>query len=1405
MDTLLTADIVVNSPRFRRKSSTFVDAIHDLPEKADLAPAQLYSTESGRLFHSGRIVIITVGLPARGKTHMSVALARYLRWLGVKTRIFHLGDYRRATIPFGEDIPEDYFFVNASASSVLLRQKIVKKCREDIYQFLNEENGQIAIYDAVNPLPSGRRSLANEFAKHDIETLFIESWCDDERIIEENVRRVKISSPDYVGWTSEDAVKHYLTRITARIPQFQTMEEKDLNYIKMINAGERLIVNNRSFGYLSNRIVFYLLNLHIKSRRTYFARAGVSSGASSYKADASLSELGEDYAKKMTECLVKHRESERQETINQEGADHVLKPLTIWTSTRRRTVETAKYLHESGYKVRQRSQLSQLNPGVCEKMSEKKIREEYPDEVAKHELDPYHHRYPRAESYHDLAVRLEPIILELEREQNDLLIIAHESVLRVLYGYLMACNAADIPFLEFPRDEIIEIIPESYQNEARRIHIPDLPKEIIPGSPEDIKIPVPPSGVSTPSIGGIGSPKDGLSTPQSGLRTPRYGTMRPWFDTNSHRKERGGEGDLRYGYGPRDCGSFERLTALIDKPVCTKNHYPIPPRRNNLFVSCVHATNSSSMVSITTDYISVGGNRHPAAADWDVRSGVLAFGADNNVALWDPADDSQRGVYSLLVGHGDKVTAVRFYTCPTTGATFLLTGSVDCTVRLWRAHSDDQRSFTHVCTLEGHTGSVNTLAVAPGANIVASGAADGTVRIWRLCAGESVYGELVETIPMKPRFFPLALALQSLQTDGKDGALVLAVSGTTNAIQILVAESTTNVPAFKLSAVLSGHEAWVRSLSFTQDKQSKEGDFLLASSSQDKYIRLWRLHRGELSQSISEDEDAILGGMEPTLSNKAHQFEVMSNKYSITFEALLFGNEDWIYTTAWNPSSESQQLLSASADNTLTIWEQDSVSGVWIPAERMGEISVQKGSTTATGSTGGFWIGLWSPNGKQVVSLGRTGSWRAWSYDADADMWMQRLGITGHVQSVNGIQWEPTGGYLLSTSGDQTTRLHAPWLRDGQKSWHEFSRPQIHGYDLNCIGTLGATRFVSGADEKLLRVFDEPKPVAQMLQNLAGFQQLTESELPDTAQIPVLGLSNQSTGKEAPTDGDEVDDAGVGQSQESQQLLATSTHPPLEDQLARYTLWPEHEKLYGHGYEISAVAVSHDRTLIATACKASSIDHAVIRLYDTSDWHEIRPSLAAHSLTITSLCFSSDDKYLLSVGRDRQWAVFCRDEQERSSFSLMISNPKGHSRMILDASWGPMCEKPIFATAGRDKSVKIWQKAEGSFVCKATIQLKSPVTAISFLPHQHNGHLILASGEESGELSVHQVAVDSFETQQLASVDRAMCPSKAITELMWRPLGSRQEESTSPMSHFELAVASEDTSMRVYNISDMVL
>lgn len=195
----------------------------------------------------------------------------------------------------------------------------------------------------------------------------------------------------------DEAAKLYLKRIDMKIPHFETMQEKKLNWIRMINAGMRLEYNNVNFGYLSHRIVFYLMNLHIKSRRTFFARAGTSEKTDYYQADASLGDEGNAYAQKMADTLIEHREAERAALIASGGSEAPLKPLAVWTSTRKRTVQTADAFLERGYTVRQRSQMSQLHPGVCEKLSEAAIRRLYPEEVVKHQQDPYHHRYPRAE------------------------------------------------------------------------------------------------------------------------------------------------------------------------------------------------------------------------------------------------------------------------------------------------------------------------------------------------------------------------------------------------------------------------------------------------------------------------------------------------------------------------------------------------------------------------------------------------------------------------------------------------------------------------------------------------------------------------------------------------------------------------------------------------------------------------------------------------------------------------------------------------------------------------------------------------------------------------------------------------------------------------------------------------
>jgi 6-phosphofructo-2-kinase/fructose-2,6-biphosphatase 4 len=80
--------------------------------------APLYTTDSGLLWHAGKILVVTVGLPARGKTHISRALERYLRWMGVKTQVMSLGDYRRKIAGGAQKLPKDYFTLGAHASSI---------------------------------------------------------------------------------------------------------------------------------------------------------------------------------------------------------------------------------------------------------------------------------------------------------------------------------------------------------------------------------------------------------------------------------------------------------------------------------------------------------------------------------------------------------------------------------------------------------------------------------------------------------------------------------------------------------------------------------------------------------------------------------------------------------------------------------------------------------------------------------------------------------------------------------------------------------------------------------------------------------------------------------------------------------------------------------------------------------------------------------------------------------------------------------------------------------------------------------------------------------------------------------------------------------------------------------------
>jgi WD40 repeat protein len=181
----------------------------------------------------------------------------------------------------------------------------------------------------------------------------------------------------------------------------------------------------------------------------------------------------------------------------------------------------------------------------------------------------------------------------------------------------------------------------------------------------------------------------------------------------------------------------------------------------------------------------------------------------------------------------------------------------------------------------------------------------------------------------------------------------------------------------------------------------------------------------------------------------------------------------------------------------------------------------------------------------------------------------------------------------------------------------------------------------------------------------------------------------------------------------------------LEDHLARFTLSPELEKLYAHPSELITISTSHSGEYIASACKASTPENALIRIFNSS-YTQIA-TLPGHNLTVTKISWNQNDSFLVSVGRDRQWIIF--DTKTWKPRKIMA---KAHARIIWDVDISPM-ESCVFCTVSRDKTLKIWT-FEGD--CVDTLKFDEGVMACAFLPFVFEGMGIVAVGLENGAIYI---------------------------------------------------------------------
>jgi len=243
---------------------------------------------------------------------------------------------------------------------------------------------------------------------------------------------------------------------------------------------------NNIRGYLPLKVVHFVMNLHTLPRTFFLTRHGQSEYNLLGKigGDSGLTPAGIEYARRLSQFAQEHIGTEVVGKDPETGEDITRpRPARLWTSTLRRTKETAQFIDhpkiehtwdngDTGiwvqFRPMARRNLDELYAGTCDGMTYKEIEQVFPEEFARRQDDKLSYRYPRGESYMDVTLRLEPLAQEMERTREPVLIVGHQGILRILYAYFMGLDRKEAPYVSIPLNNVIELTPHAYGCHEKR-------------------------------------------------------------------------------------------------------------------------------------------------------------------------------------------------------------------------------------------------------------------------------------------------------------------------------------------------------------------------------------------------------------------------------------------------------------------------------------------------------------------------------------------------------------------------------------------------------------------------------------------------------------------------------------------------------------------------------------------------------------------------------------------------------------------------------------------------------------------------------------------------------------------------------------------------------------------------
>ncbi|ETN86017.1 WD domain, G-beta repeat protein [Necator americanus] len=250
---------------------------------------------------------------------------------------------------------------------------------------------------------------------------------------------------------------------------------------------------------------------------------------------------------------------------------------------------------------------------------------------------------------------------------------------------------------------------------------------------------------------------------------------------------------------------------------------------------------------------------------------------------------------------------------------------------------------------------------------------------------------------------------------------------------------------------------------------SESSPILLATAGQDTQVKLWRIE-----EEVDDSDSSKISVSKNCFTIEAANAAEHPLSLSVGVESVLCGHDDWVQSAEWD--LDGSVLVTSSSDKTIIIWKEISNGELWSDTVRLGIVG---------GQAAGFYCAVFSKDAKQIVASSYFGGLYAWTAPRiEEDSWSAAAVCSGHVGAVRDIAWHPEGKFIVSVGEDRTTRVYLS--PKNENSFVEVGRPQIHGHSMQSVTMVSRAVLVTGAEEKIFRVFAAPQTFVQSVCNIGG-------------------------------------------------------------------------------------------------------------------------------------------------------------------------------------------------------------------------------------------------------------------------------------------------------------------------------